>query len=68
MDACFYGFMQTLEQPVHCSHIEFDGFDEWPGLRRDLLTYIDVFCADMTLAHAREWFDEAFPDLPGAPP
>lgn len=45
---------------MHCS-IEFDGFEEWPGLRGELLAYINDFCADMTLAQAREWFDEAFP-------
>lgn len=45
---------------MHCC-IEFDGFEEWPGLRRELLAYINDFCADMTLAQAREWFDEAFP-------
>jgi hypothetical protein len=52
--------MHTLEQHGRL-RIEFDGFDEWPALRRDLLAFINVFCADMTLAQAREWFDDAFP-------
>lgn len=40
--------------------IEFDGFDDFPGLRAELLAFINVYCAEMTLAQAREWFDDAF--------
>ena len=48
--------MQTLWR----SEIECDGFEEMPVLRRELLAFIDEFCAHMTLAQAREWFEEAF--------
>jgi hypothetical protein len=43
---------------------EFDGFDEMPELRRDLLAFVEAYCSDMTLAQAREWFDDAFPGVP----
>jgi hypothetical protein len=56
--------MRTSKQSARGPHIEFDGFEEWPGLRRDLVAFINVFCAEMTLAQAREWFDEAFPSVP----
>jgi|GEM_PF-4678644 len=59
MAACFYESMQTVNDGARV-RIEFDGFEKCPGLRRDLLAFIDVFCADMTLAQAREWFDDAF--------
>jgi hypothetical protein len=59
--------MQTFEQAARV-RIEFDGFDEWPALRRDLLAFINVFCADMTLSQAREWFDEAFPGVSSLQP
>lgn len=58
--------MQVFERTAH-PRIEFDGFDEWPALRRDLLAFINVFCADMTLSQAREWFDEAFPGVSTIP-
>lgn len=54
MTACFHGSMQP----------EFDGFDEMPELRRDLLAFVEAYCSDMTLAQAREWFDDAFPGVP----
>jgi hypothetical protein len=44
--------------------IEFDGFDECPGLRSELLAFINEFCAQMTLAQAKEWFDDAFTHVP----
>jgi hypothetical protein len=53
--------MQTANDAAH-TRIEFDGFEEWPGLRCDLLAFLNVFCADMTLAQAREWFEDSFPD------
>ncbi|HET9095701.1 MAG TPA: hypothetical protein VFN37_03480 [Candidatus Baltobacteraceae bacterium] len=45
--------------------IEFDGFEDFPGLRAELLAFIDRHCAEMTLAQAREWFEEAFLRPPG---
>jgi hypothetical protein len=48
--------------------IEFDGFDHWPGLRNELLAFINEFCAHMTLSQAKEWFDEAFTHVPGERP
>lgn len=59
--------MQVIERGGR-ARIEFEGFEERPVLRRDLLAFIDVFCADMTLSQAREWFDEAFPDISPAGP
>ena len=47
--------------------IDFDGFEDLPHLRRDLLEFINDYCASMTLQQAREWFDEAFPQRPVAP-
>lgn len=44
--------------------IEFDGFERFPGLRAELLAYIERYYADMTLAQAREWFESAFLNLP----
>lgn len=48
--------MQTFWRP----DIECDGFEEFPVLRRELVAFIDEFCRQMTLAQAREWYDEAF--------
>lgn len=48
--------------------IEFDGFDDWPGLRSDLLAFINEFCVHMTLAQAKEWFDDAFTSVPRCRP
>lgn len=44
--------------------IEFDGFEDLPGLRAELLAFINRYCVDMTLAQAREWFEEAFLNTP----
>lgn len=44
--------------------IEFDGFEDLPGLRAELLAFINRYCAEMTLAQAREWFEEAFLRVP----
>ena len=44
--------------------IEFDGFEDMPALRAELVAFIDRFCADMTLAQAREWFEDAFLNAP----
>lgn len=41
--------------------IEFDGFEDLPELRAELLAFIERYCAEMTLAQAREWFEDAFP-------
>lgn len=41
-------------------HIEIDGFEQWPGLRAELLKFVDEYCAYMTLAQAKEWYEEAF--------
>jgi hypothetical protein len=46
--------------------IDFDGFEDLPALRAELLAFIDRYCADMTLTQAREWFDEAFRRNPEA--
>jgi hypothetical protein len=40
--------------------IEFDGFEDLPGLRAELLAFIDCYWMEITLQQAREWFDEAF--------
>lgn len=48
--------------------IEFDGFEDFPGLRAELLAFIDRYCVEMTLAQAREWFEEAFLRPPAPPP
>lgn len=40
--------------------IDFDGFDECPQLRSELLLFIDQYCAHMTLADVKEWFDDSF--------
>ncbi|HEV3154014.1 MAG TPA: hypothetical protein VGZ02_09445 [Candidatus Baltobacteraceae bacterium] len=52
--------MQTLRR----SEIQVDGFEDMPVLRRELLAFIDEFCAHMTLAQAREWFEDAFLNKP----
>lgn len=39
--------------------IEFDGFEDLPELREELLAFINSYCAGMTLAQAREWFEDA---------
>jgi hypothetical protein len=44
--------------------IEFDGFDELPGVRSELVAFINEFCAHMTLAQVKEWFDDAFVPVP----
>jgi hypothetical protein len=44
--------------------IEFDGFEHCPGLRNELVAFINEFSAQMTLAQAKEWFDDAFPRVP----
>lgn len=44
--------------------IEFDGFDDLPWLRAELVAFIDRYCADMTLSQAREWYEEAFLNTP----
>ncbi len=44
--------------------IEFDGFEDLPALRAELLAFINCYCADMTLSQAREWFEEAFLNTP----
>lgn len=36
--------------------IEFDGFEGLQGLREELLAFINRYCADMTLADAKEAF------------
>lgn len=48
--------------------IEFDGFDDLPALRAELLAFIERHCSEMTLAQAREWFDDAFVDSPSRRP
>jgi hypothetical protein len=48
--------------------IKFDGFEHWPGLRNELLAYINEFCGQMTLAQAKDWFDEAFTRMPSDRP
>ena len=40
--------------------IEFDGFEDLPVLRAELLAFVNRYCADMTLSQEREWFEEAF--------
>ncbi|HZT14018.1 MAG TPA: hypothetical protein VFA29_14560 [Candidatus Baltobacteraceae bacterium] len=40
--------------------VECEGFEDFPSLRRDLIAYIEQFCGHMTLAQAREWFEDAF--------
>ena len=40
--------------------IDCDGFEDFPVLRQKLVAYVDEFCAQMTLAQAREWYEEAF--------
>lgn len=52
---------------MHTS-IEFEGFDDLPELRRELVAYINEYCAGMTLAQARGWFEEAFAAAPNLPP
>lgn len=44
--------------------IEFDGFDDLPELRAELLAFVNRYCARMTLSQAREWFEEAFLRVP----
>ena len=44
---------------MHAS-IEFDGFEELPELRSELLAFVNCYCTEMTLSQAREWFEEAF--------
>jgi hypothetical protein len=51
--------MQFFDRAGICE-IEFDGFEAMPTLRRDLIAFLNVVCADMTLAQAREWYDQAF--------
>jgi len=46
--------------------IEFDGFEDLPAIRAELLAFVDRHCAQMTLAQAREWFDDAFGRAPEA--
>lgn len=48
---------------MHTS-IEFEGFDDLPALRDELVAFINRYCADMTLAQAREWFEDAFLNTP----
>jgi hypothetical protein len=48
---------------MHTS-IEFDGFEDFPGLRAELLAFVNGYCAEMTLAQAREWFEDAFLRVP----
>lgn len=43
--------------------IEFDGEQE-PGQRAELLKFINEYCTNMTLAQAREWFEDAFLRMP----
>jgi hypothetical protein len=44
--------------------IEFDGFEELPELRAELLAFVDRYCTEMTLSQAREWFEAAFLKTP----
>ena len=44
--------------------IEFVGFEELPGLRAELLAFIDRYCREMTWAQAREWYEDAFLNTP----
>lgn len=44
--------------------IEFDGFEDLPELRAELLAFVNRYCAEMTLAQAREWFEDAFLRVP----
>jgi hypothetical protein len=40
--------------------IDFDGFEDLPALRAELLAFVERYCEQMTLTQAREWFDDAF--------
>jgi hypothetical protein len=48
---------------MHTS-IEFDGFEDMPALRAELVAFITQYCAEMTLAEARECFGDAFLNTP----
>ena len=48
---------------MHTS-IEFDGFEDFPGLRAELLAFVNRYCDEMTLTQAREWFEDAFLRVP----
>lgn len=48
--------------------IEFDGFEDMPGLRAELLAFVNRHCAEMTLSQAREWFEDAFAQAPAGRP
>ena len=47
--------------------IEFDGFEDLPELRTELLAFINDYCSSMTLSQARGWFEEAFPNRLNVP-
>ncbi|HKU68943.1 MAG TPA: hypothetical protein VJP85_14310 [Candidatus Baltobacteraceae bacterium] len=44
--------------------IEFDGFEELPELRAELLAFVNRYCVEMTLTQAREWYEDAFLNTP----
>lgn len=49
--------MQSLRAS---ERIECEGFEDLPALRGQLLAYVENYCAKMTLAQAREWFEDSF--------
>ncbi|HZZ63992.1 MAG TPA: hypothetical protein VFE17_00710 [Candidatus Baltobacteraceae bacterium] len=55
--------MHCTDAPAH--EIETHGFEEWPVLRAELLTFIEAFCADMTMAQAGRLYNQTFDPLCG---
>ena len=51
--------MQVVQTGIEC-----EGFEDLPAIRGQLLAYVDEFCTRMTLAQAREWFEDAFLNTP----
>ena len=51
-------------QTAAYAEIEFDGFEQFPALRRQLVAYVEEYCAQMTLAQVGEWFEAAFLNTP----
>jgi hypothetical protein len=56
--------MQIRRQLPVIDRIDSDEFDQNPVLRPELLAFINEFCAEMTLAQAGEWFEDAFLNTP----
>ena len=55
--------MRSLRAERIGQRIECEGFEEYPALRRELVAFLNEYCAEMTLAQARDWFEDAFPQV-----